>query len=197
MITLTIEATNPVAQAALEALAEHTLHCTSASIDAPMIVALKLVIGDPLKSEGERPDAKTDNQEMIHHKHDNIAATVQQPRDDLLTDEPQGPMPPYGRALGDLMEDPATKDVARLLIAPLLEQGLRINGNPATVLNKAAREFKEQPASKLCFAARWLLKGKHELFPDFEEIYAAIGRYKPTPKPSAADPAAHVNRVQV
>ena len=192
MITLLkIETDEPLAAGLLQVLESERLQLEFAGVEPGRMVLLKV---RRLPAEDKPEDRSA--QATIHHKHDNIAATVQQPREDLLTDEPQGPMPAYGRALGDLMEDPATKDVAKLLIAPLLERGLRIEGNPAKALSKVAHEFKDLSASKLSFAAQYLLKGKHELFPDFEEIYAAIGRYKPSPKPSAADPAAHVNGAQ-
>ena len=192
MTTLEIDSNNdPIIAAVLKSLSEHHLVCSGSRIENGRVT---LDLESVAPRRGEEVSAGAD---LIHHKHDNIAAAVQQPREDLLQDEPQGPMPAYGRALGGLMEDPATKDVAKLLIAPLLERGLRIEGNQAKALSKVAHEFKDLSASKLSFAAQYLLKGKHELFPDFEEIYAAIGRYKPSPKPSAADPAAHVNGVQV
>jgi hypothetical protein len=189
MRTLTLLSDEPLADGLLASLGDEVLKLQSVSIEGGTFTfkccrapAESKVATDPATPET-----------VIHHKHENIAASVSH-RDDLLVDEhPSGPMPAYGKALGELMEDPSTKDVARLLIAPLLERGLKIKGNPSEVLKRVANTFKKLSASKLSFAAQYLLKGKHELFPDNEEIYAAIGRYEPTSRPSASDPNAHVN----
>lgn len=128
----------------------------------------------------------------IHHKHENIAASVPQPKEDLLQDEPQGPTP-YAKVLGELLADPRTKDITAKAISPFLERKLAIVGSPAKVLKAFANEFCDLPVSKMIFATDHILKGKHTQFPRIDEFYVGIGRYKPSPRPSASDPNVHVN----
>lgn len=191
---LKIQSDEPLIDGLIAAVSDNPLPCEAATVEGPFLV-LKL----RRKTEEAKPAIPAT---VIQHgpgghswvENETIAETVRQPRADLLVqEEPPGPMPAYGKALGELMDDPSTKDVARLLIAPLLERGLKIKGNPSEVLKRIANTFKKLSASKLSFAAQYLLKGKHELFPDNEEIYAAIGRYEPAPRTSASDPAVHVN----
>lgn len=84
------------------------------------------------------------------------------------------------RIIAEITQDPATHDVAAYLIKPLMGRDpplLFEGGTQREVLFRTALKFKTYGKKKLIFAASHLLKGKHQVFPDFDEIFAALGRY--------------------
>lgn len=91
---------------------------------------------------------------------------------------PPGPAQPYAEIVALLKQDLETADVTALLIIPLLARWPELRGDPKHVLSKTAQKFKAYSKRKLEFAREWLLKGNHALFPDYNEIYAALGRYE-------------------
>ena len=89
-------------------------------------------------------------------------------------------------ALMTVLGNPATRDTGEHLIRPLIERGLKFKGNPHQIIVRTAQEFSDFPAYKLKDAAKRLCEGKHSYFPDYEEIYAAIGRYRARQEKGAA-----------
>lgn len=83
---------------------------------------------------------------------------------------------PHANVVAELRSDPRKKDVVDLLIVPLLERKLEVRGSANVVLGNVALAFKPWTQDKLKRTCAWLLKGKHKLFPDHEEIHAAASR---------------------
>ena len=77
-----------------------------------------------------------------------------------------------------LKQDLDAQDVVKILIEPLLAKWPKTRGDPKHVLSKAVEKFKVYSRRELEFARDFLLAGKHETFPDRQEIYGAMGRYK-------------------
>lgn len=92
--------------------------------------------------------------------------------------EPAESAHPYAEIIALLRQDLETADVTTILIIPLLDRWPDLRGDPKHVLSKTAQKFKVYSKRELEFARDWLLKGNHALFPDYNEVYAAIGRYK-------------------
>lgn len=94
--------------------------------------------------------------------------------------EPPIPEEPHADIVRLLAADLDTAEVTKVLIRPLLGKFPEIKGDPAYVLNSTATKFGKgvYARRKLEFAAKHLLKGNHEYFPDTQEIYGAIGRYE-------------------
>lgn len=93
---------------------------------------------------------------------------------------------PYAEIIGLLRIDGRHRDVTDNLIVPLLERGLKVQGEPRATLGRTATVFQHVTQRKLETACRILLNGRHTYFPDADEIWAAIGKSGETQAQEAA-----------
>lgn len=199
-LAVDIEPLNSIVSEFLNGLSKTALLCDGFTVKGNHVTltlaAYPAVVSRELPDQCDQPNGHPDdvpwaNAEKVEEKQPHGAGVYPDAIVDMapelpaLAEEPS-PDDPIKKALGKILSDASTKTVAEHLLLPLVEKALRIEGNPAKVLGKVAKEFADVPASKLEFAARHLLKGKHEVFPDYDEIYAAIGRYRPVMAREAA-----------
>jgi len=85
---------------------------------------------------------------------------------------------PHQDIVDALMADLSTREVTQEFIVPLLRKWPLTRGEPKRVISQLASDLRFNSKRELEFAREFLMRGKHEFFPDKHEVFIAIGSMK-------------------
>jgi len=88
------------------------------------------------------------------------------------------PQLPHADIVDALMADISTREATQELIIPLIRKWPQTRGEAKHVLSRLASDLRFNSKRELEFARDFLMKGKHEYFPDRHEVFIAIGSMK-------------------